>query len=101
MASLEGIFNKKKKGKKNLGTNLNNAGSASLPSDDSGSKHKAMRDQMLGGSDGDVDGGWVDDVERKKTVATGGKKVAELIDMNALQTADEAVAEKLFLEEQR
>jgi hypothetical protein len=100
MASIESVFGKKKKGKKK-GMNLNHMGGSLPGGDDGAPKQRLIHDQILGSAEADGDGGWVDDVEKKRTVATGGKKVAELIDLNALQTVDEVVAQKLYLEEQK
>eukprot|EP00953_Heterococcus_sp_UTEX-ZZ885_P017739 9929-Heterococcus_DN1.PRE.1 len=63
-------------------------------------KSKLIHDQILGDdSAAGGDGGWVDSVQKKKVVHTGGKQVAEFLNMDDLKTVDDVVAERIYMED--
>jgi hypothetical protein len=63
-------------------------------------KSKLIHDQLLGDdSAAGGDGGWVDSVQKKKVVHTGGKQVAEFLNMDDLKTVDDVVAERIYMED--
>ena len=64
-------------------------------------KAKLLHEQILGGDDGNMDAGWAepDEVKKKRAVHTAGKQVSEFLDLSALRTVDDIVAERLYKEE--